>query len=137
MYSLDQLSYSIASGIPVTLTCVKCWNISHHSHIRYYIYEIYHFDHELHENVYVYGSDDWYFSIWHVSMSLKFHWQLSKWLRPLNYPKVHAFLDGPKKIFIYKDVIVSHRLHFFLFCYVSRLLLFFLITVNLLMRLTL
>ena len=35
---IDLLSYSIVSGIPVTLTRVKCWNISHHSHIRYGTY---------------------------------------------------------------------------------------------------
>ena len=26
--------------------------------VSYKIYEIYHFDHEVHENMYVYGSDD-------------------------------------------------------------------------------
>ena len=26
--------------------------------IRHYNYHIYHFDHEVHENMYVYGSDD-------------------------------------------------------------------------------
>ena len=31
-----------------------------------------------------YDCDDWYFSIWHVSMSLEFHWQLSNWVRLLT-----------------------------------------------------
>ena len=30
--------------------------------------------------MYVYGSDDWYFSTWQWSMSLEFHWQLSNWV---------------------------------------------------------
>ena len=34
--------------------------------------------------MYVYGSDDWYFSTWQWSMSLEFHWQLSNWVEPLS-----------------------------------------------------
>ena len=33
------LSYSIASGIPVTLTHVKCSNINHHSQKHIYSHE--------------------------------------------------------------------------------------------------
>ena len=85
--TLDQLNYSIASGIPVALRIVKCWNISHHSHMSYKIYKIYHFDHKVHENMYVYGSDDWYFSTWQSSMPLEFHWQLSNWVPLLRAPE--------------------------------------------------
>jgi len=52
--TIDILSYSVASEIPVALRIVKCWNISHHSQISYYIYWIYHSDHKAHENMYVY-----------------------------------------------------------------------------------
>ena len=34
--------------------------------------------------MYVYGSYDWYFSIWQSSMPLEFHWQLSNWVRLMN-----------------------------------------------------
>ena len=30
--------------------------------------------------MYVCGSEDWYFSIWQLSMPLEFHWQLSNWV---------------------------------------------------------
>ena len=88
IHSLDVLSYSIASGIPVTLTRVKCWNIIHQSHIRYNIYKIYHFDYEVHEIIYVYDSDDWYFSTWQLPMPLEFHCQLSSWVGLLIFWKV-------------------------------------------------
>ena len=43
---IELLIYSIASEIPVALTIVKCWNISHPNlDIRC---NIYHFDHEVH-----------------------------------------------------------------------------------------
>ena len=77
------------------LRIVKCSNISHHSHIRYDTYQIYHFDHAVHENMYVCGSDDWYSSIWHVSMSLEFYWPLSNWVEPLYVLKSNKpFLRG-------------------------------------------
>ena len=46
--------------------------------------------------MYVYGSDDWYFSTWQWSMSLEFHWQLSNWVGPLNsyivwYINIYSF----------------------------------------------
>ena len=49
--TLDLLSYSIWLLMPQALMIVKCWNISHQSHIWHYIYHIYHFDHKVHENI--------------------------------------------------------------------------------------
>ena len=48
------------------------------------VYHIHHFDHEVHENMYVYSSDVWYFSIWHSSIPLECHWQLSNWVGPMS-----------------------------------------------------
>ena len=101
---INLLSYSIWPSMPEALVIVKCWNISHHSHIRHYIYHIFHFNHEVrevHENmhVYVYGSDDWYFIIWHVSMSLEFHWQFSNWVGPMSLSLIYFYLNDYLIIF--------------------------------------
>ena len=74
------LSYSIASGIPVTLTRVKCWNINHQNHKHTYSHEPHDQNDKSNRCHTLYDCDDWYFSIWHVSMSLEFHWQLSNWV---------------------------------------------------------
>ena len=81
--SLDLLSYSIASGIPVTLTRVKCWNINHQNHKHTYSHEVRDQNDRSNRCNTLYGCDDWYFSIWHVSMSQEFHWQLSNWVGPM------------------------------------------------------
>ena len=78
------LSYSIASGIPVTLTRVKCWNINHQNHKHTYSHEPHDQNDKSNRCHTLYDCDDWYFSIWHVSMSLEFHWQLSNWVEPLS-----------------------------------------------------
>ena len=81
------LSYSIASGIPVTLTCVKCWNINHRNHKHTYSHEPHDQNDKSNRCHTLYDCDDWYFSIWHVSMSLEFHWQLSNWVGLLRRTK--------------------------------------------------
>ena len=88
MYILDVLSYSIASGIPVTLTRVKCWNINHQNHKHTYSHEVHDQNDRSNRCNTLYGCDDWYFSIWHVSMSQEFHWQLSNWVGPLLWFKI-------------------------------------------------
>jgi len=64
---------------------VKCWNISHLSLIRHQIYRSYHLDQEMHENVYVYGSDGWYYRTWQSSMPLALKVRLSKWVLSLSF----------------------------------------------------
>ena len=81
--SIDVLSYSIASGILVTLTIVKCWNINHQNHKHTYSHEVHDQNDRSNRCNTLYGCDDWYFSIWHVSMSQEFHWQLSNWVGPM------------------------------------------------------
>ena len=76
------LSYSITSGIPVTLTCVKCWSINHQNHKHTYSHEVCDQNDRSNRCNTLYGCDDWYFSIWHMSMSQEFHWQLSNWVGP-------------------------------------------------------
>ena len=78
--SMALLSYLIASGIPVALTIVKCWNIYHQNHKHTYSHEPH--DQNDKSNM-CHTLYDWYFSIWHASMSLEFHWQLSNWVGPL------------------------------------------------------
>ena len=78
--TVDLLSYSIASGIQVTLTRVKCWNINHQNHKHTFSHEVHDQNDRSNRCNTLYGCDDWYFSIWHVSMSLEFHWQLSNWV---------------------------------------------------------
>ena len=82
--TIDLLSYSIASGIPVTLTRVKCWNINHQNHKHTYSHEVRDQNDRSNRCNTLYGCDDWYFSIWHVSMSQEFHWQLSNWVGPIS-----------------------------------------------------
>ena len=88
--TLDVLSYSIASGIPVTLTRVKCWNINHQNHKHTYSHEVHDQNDRSNRCNTLYGCDDWYFSIWHVSMSQEFHWQLSNWVGPI---KIHVLMN--------------------------------------------
>ena len=81
--TIDLLTHSIASGIPVALTIVKCWNINHQKHKHTYSHEIHDQNDRSNRCYILYGCDDWYFSIWHVSMSQEFHGQLSNWVGPL------------------------------------------------------
>ena len=81
--TMDVLSYSIASGIPVTLTRVKCWNINHQNHKHTYSHEVHDQNDRSNRCNTLYDCDDWYFSIWQPSMSQEFQWQLSNWVGPL------------------------------------------------------
>jgi len=79
-YSLALLSYSIAGGIPVTLTCVRCWNINHQNHKHTYSHKPHVQNDKSNRCHTLYDCDDWYFNTWRVSVSLEFHWQLSNWV---------------------------------------------------------
>ena len=82
-WSIDVLSYSIASGIPMTLTIVKCWNNNHQSHKHTYSHEVHDQNDRSNRSNTLYDSDDWHYSIWHSLMSQEFHWQLSNWVGPI------------------------------------------------------
>ena len=81
--SLDILSYSIASGMPVALTIVKCWNINHKNHKHTYFYEPHDQNDKSNRYYTLYDCDDWYFRSWQLSMPLEFCWQLSNWVGPM------------------------------------------------------
>jgi len=74
------LSYSIASGIPVALTIVKCWNINHQNHRHTYSHEPHDQNDKSNRSYTLYDCDDWYFITWHPLLPLEFHWQLSNWV---------------------------------------------------------
>ena len=82
--ALDLLNYSIASGIPVALTIVKCWNINYQNHKHTYSHEPHDQNDKSNRCNTLYDFDDWYFSIWQSSMSQEFQWQLSNWVGPLR-----------------------------------------------------
>ena len=58
------LSYSIASGIPVALTIVKCWNINHQNHRHTYSHEPHDQNDKSNRCYTLYDCDDWYFITW-------------------------------------------------------------------------
>ena len=62
VYPLDLLSYSTASGIPVALTIVKCWNINHQNHKHTYSHEAHDQNDKFARFYTLYDYDDWYFS---------------------------------------------------------------------------
>ena len=81
--TIDLLTYSIASGIPVVLTIVKCWIINHQNHKHTYSHEFHDQNDRSNRCNTFYDCGDWYFSIWQSSMSQKFYWQLSDWVGPM------------------------------------------------------
>ena len=85
------ISFSFWPSMPLALTIIRCWNINHHSHIRHYIYHIYHFDHKVHDNIYVYGSNDWYFCTWRLSTPLALTVRLSNLVSLLYSIKMMIF----------------------------------------------
>ena len=93
------LSYSIVSGVPVTLTRVKCWNINHQNHKRTYSHEPHDENDKSTQYYTLCDFDDWYFSIWQSSMPLEIHWQLNNWVGLMRVIWVSNWVNSISHIF--------------------------------------
>ena len=98
-FTIDPLSYSIASGIPVALTIVKCWNINHQNNRYTYSHESLGQNDKCTKYYTLYNFDDWYFSTWQSSMPLEFHWQLINWVHMYNISKEDSESYAPDQSF--------------------------------------